>query len=180
MPTRFTLLEPSPIPSLATPGLSHPTPEQDVSERPLGDGKSDGLLVHLFVADFYEAFNRDSREASGFFSEPASFLGNGAIVPLATCAAAASYLLEWRRALTKRGWVRSERTHGSLKMLSPSASLYSSVSVQLREDGTVIDQTGFTYLLFKGLLGWAIFSVVATDTESAAKAERDGGATIVS
>jgi hypothetical protein len=142
------------------------------------DAGADVRLLHQFIQDFYDAFSRDGLEASGYFREPAIFIGTRSVISLRTRAAAAAFMLELRRSLVARGYARSDPRHRSLRLLAPSTALYSSVSVRLRADGTEMDRVGYTHLIIQDSLGWGILSAIATDPAVAARAENDAGATI--
>ena len=58
-----------------------------------------------------------------------------------------------------------------IKLLNATTSIYSSIAIRARADGTKMQRAGFTYLLQKESSGWKIRRLIANDLDKLVNAD---------
>jgi ketosteroid isomerase-like protein len=122
--------------------------------------------IQEVMSGYYGAFGRDEAAAAAFFGEPTVIVLPNQVIALSKRADVEAFLAKFVASLKPTGFARS-KLEGlpRIRLLNSTTTLYGTVAVRLKADGTEIQRAGFTYLLQKGSSGWKIHEIIATDLD---------------
>jgi ketosteroid isomerase-like protein len=127
--------------------------------------------IHQVVSGYYDAFARDSAAAAAFYGEPTLIVLPNQVIILATRPDVEAFLAKSLASLKPLGYSYSKVVDPRTKLLNATTSIYSTIAVRSKADGTEMQRAGFTYLLQKDNSGWKIRGLIATDLDKLVNAD---------
>ena len=126
--------------------------------------ENDAILKVLY--GYYEAFGRNSVQASGFFGEPIMVISPENVVALGTRAELATFFEKVvATILGPNGYSHSKVGECHVRLLNSATALCSGVAIRIKTDNTELQRVGFTYLFRKNSEGWRILGIINTDLD---------------
>jgi ketosteroid isomerase-like protein len=114
--------------------------------------------VRQTLQAYEQAWSRhDAAAIAAFYFEPAMRVSKSGPVIRANRADQEAFFAGYLRAMTERGYERSEWELLDVSLLDAQTALASGIAVRYRADGTVLERVGLTYNLWKTGEGWKIF-----------------------
>jgi len=140
---------------------STPSPAISTSEKD---------VIHGVRSSYYDT-RGDSAAASAFFGEPTLIVLPNQVVALSTRADVEAFFDKLVASRKGSGYSHSKLGDHRVKLLNSTTALYSTIAIRMKEDGTEMQRSGFTYLLQKGTAGWRIHEIIATDVDKLISAD---------
>src|SRR6516164_7360204 len=92
--------------------------------------------IHKVVTGYYDAFARDPAAAAAFYGVPTLIVLPDEVITLATRADVQGFLAKALSDLKPVGYSNSKSNDPRIKILNPTVSLYSDVTIRMKADGT--------------------------------------------
>jgi hypothetical protein len=121
--------------------------------------------IQSVMTAYVEAFAHDPATASLFYGEPVLIVTPTQVITLSKRADVKALLGKTLTDLKSLGYSHTQVAKHHTRMLNSNSALYEVVAERIKDDGTIMERSGFTYFLHKGKEGWRIHNLIATDLD---------------